>query len=128
MKNCFTEKDNMDKEQELVKKFVDSRSWENPGAIKDLLLNIVEETGEAWNIIKWVDEEKGKELMEKNKEQFQDFIGDQLYLILRIANTAGVNAKKALQETIKEYEERFPVGTKNANVLAGGTDLKYQKN
>ena len=40
--------------QERVKKFVNSRNWETPGVIKDLLLNIVEETGEAWMNMKKV--------------------------------------------------------------------------
>jgi NTP pyrophosphatase (non-canonical NTP hydrolase) len=118
----------MKKEQELVEKFVNSRNWENPKILKDLLLNIVEETGEAWNIIKWVDEKKQQELVVSHKDKFEDFIGDTLYLILRISNTTNVDAEIALKKTIKEYEQRFPKGTKSANILAGGTDLKYQKN
>ncbi|MBI2448985.1 hypothetical protein HYV49_01680 [Candidatus Pacearchaeota archaeon] len=43
--------------QEKIKKFNDEREWSSPHTIKDLLLNMNEEIGEFWNIIKWVDTE-----------------------------------------------------------------------
>jgi len=114
--------------QEHVKEFVNSRNWESPGVIKDLLLNIVEETGEAWNIVKWVGPEEQEKLIQENKDSFKDFVGDQLFLLYRIANIAGVNAEEAVKETLDEYEKRFPVKEtkgKHTNILAGGTDHKY---
>ena len=111
-----------------VKEFVDARDWETPGHMKDFLLNICEECGEAWHIVKWIEAEKEAELIEKHRAEFLDFVGDQLYLIMRIANIAGVDAKEALEATLKEYEERFPVKEmkgKHANLFAGGIDHKY---
>jgi NTP pyrophosphatase (non-canonical NTP hydrolase) len=114
--------------QQRVRAFVDSREWEIPGRLKDLLLNIVEETGEAWNLIKWTGPEREDELIEKSRAEFKDFVGDVLYLVMRVANTTGVDAMQALEETLDEYESRFPqreVTGKTTNVHAGGIDHKY---
>ena len=114
--------------QRAVKDFVDAREWETPGHMKDFLLNVCEECGEAWHIVKWVGTEKEAELIEKHKAEMLDFVGDQLYLIMRIANISGVDAEEALKATLKEYEGRFPVKEikgKHANLYAGGIDHKY---
>lgn len=113
--------------QEEIKKFNDKRDWSTPSSIKDLLLNMNEEIGEFWNIIKWVDVPTQQELIKKNKEEVDNFIGDMLYLILKIAYLCNVDAQKAITDVLEEYEKRFPVEkTKgnHGNTLAGGIDLK----
>ncbi len=115
--------------QRTVMKFNEEREWfSRQTDIKDLLLNIMEECGEAWNLIKWVDLEKQRELVKEQHDQWEDFIGDQLYLLLKIAALTGVDAEKAFDRTMKDYEKRFPVtkvkGT-HTNLHAGGYDGKY---
>ena len=118
----------IEKAQNKIKEFDKARGWENCWDIKDLLLNITEEGGELWNLIKWVDEEKQKQIINDKKEEVSDYIGDSLFLILKIANQAKVDAKKALQETLDEYEKRMPAEKMkkagHANKLAGGIDNK----
>ena len=118
----------IEKAQNKIKEFDKARGWENCWDIKDLLLNITEEGGELWNLIKWVDEEKQKQIINDKREEVSDYIGDSLFLILKIANQAKVDAEKALQETLNEYEKRMPAGkmkeAKHANKLAGGIDNK----
>lgn len=121
----------MKKFQERVKEFNDARDWTNENEIKrmkDFLMNMCEEAGEAWSVIKWVDDNKIKELIEKHKDEYEDFVGDQLFLILKIANISGVDAEKALERTLNDYEKRFPVKEtiekKHGNILAGGIDNK----
>jgi uncharacterized protein YabN with tetrapyrrole methylase and pyrophosphatase domain len=121
----------MKKFQERVQEFNDKRNWSNENEMKrmkDFLMNMCEEAGEAWSIIKWVDDTNIKELVEKHKDEYEDFIGDQLFLILKIANIAGVDSEKALERTLNDYEKRFPVKEaiekKHGNVLAGGIDNK----
>lgn len=121
----------MDKIQQEIQEFNDARGWTNESEIKrvkDFLLNICEETGEAWNIIKWVGEDRMKELVEKYKIEYEDFVGDVLFLVLKIANMSGVDAEKALRRTLNDYEKRFPVNEvkkkKHGNPLAGGVDNK----
>ena len=115
--------------QEKIKAFNDAREWSNPSIIKDLLLNMSEEIGEFWNIIKWVDVETQQRLIKENKEEVENFIGDMTYLTLKIAYLTDVDSKKAIEDVLAEYEQRFPVKLlkgKHANLKAGGIDLKKQ--
>ncbi|RMF55152.1 hypothetical protein D6745_03010 [Candidatus Woesearchaeota archaeon] len=118
--------------QEAVAKFNLERGWEkDTKCMKDLLLNICEEVGEAWSIIKWVRGKKEEELLRKYKEEYEDFVGDSLYLILKIAWLLDIDSKQALMNTLKEYEKRFPAEIvrkkKHGNPLAGGVDNKKPK-
>ena len=114
--------------QKKIENFDEARGWKSDWHLKDLALNITEEVGEFWNLIKWIDEEKQRKVIAENKEKASDFIGDTLFLILKIANKTGVDAKKALQDTLDEYEKRMPPETmkqvKHANKLSGGIDNK----
>jgi len=114
--------------QEKVRKFDEARGWENSWNIKDLSLNITEEVGELWDLIKWVDDKKQKEITENKKQEVSDFVGDTLFLVLKIANQTKVDSEKALQDTLEEYEKRMPAEkmkeVKHANKLAGGIDDK----
>jgi len=119
--------------QDKIKEFDIARNWQNDWNMKDLLLNLTEETGEIWNLIKWIDDkDKEKEITNKNKEEVSDFIGDSMFIILKLANQTNVDAGKALQATLNEYEKRMPPEimkkVKTANKLAGGYDnkLKWQ--
>ena len=113
--------------QEKVKKFNEEREWGHVKEIKDLLLNMNEEIGELWHIIKWVDEEKQKELLEKYKSEVGNVIGDMNYLLLKIATICNINSKEETEKVLKEYEKRFPVNESkgsHGNVRAGGIDNK----
>ncbi|MBN1792825.1 hypothetical protein JW826_04035 [Candidatus Woesearchaeota archaeon] len=117
--------------QDKVREFNEARGWKkdyNHRFIKDFLLNMAEEVGEAWSIIKWVDGETQRKLIEEHKDKFSDFVGDQLYLILKIAYLMDIDSEKALRDTLEEYEQRFPADkmkiVKHGNPLAGGVDDK----
>ena len=113
--------------QEIIKKFNDLRGWSTPEHIKDLLLNISEEIGEFWNLIKWVDAETQLRLIKENKAEAENFIGDMVYLVLKLAYLCDVDSKKAILDVMEEYEKRFPVEKakgSHGNLKAGGIDLK----
>jgi len=114
--------------QDKIKEFDTARGWEDNWNIKDLLLNITEEGGELWNLIKWVDDEKQKQILNEKKHEVSDYIGDTLFLLLKIANQTKVDSEKALNDTLEEYEKRMPPEVmkkvKHANKLAGGVDDK----
>ena len=114
--------------QNKIQAFDKARGWDNQWNMKDLLLNIMEEGGEMWNLVKWIDEEKQKKVVKENQIEVADYVGDTLYLILKIANQTGVDAAQALQSTLDEYERRMPATTMkhvgHANKLAGGVDNK----
>ncbi len=114
--------------QKRIKEFDIARGWKDSWNVKDLLLNITEEIGEMWNLIKWVDDEKQKEIVKNKKNEVSDFIGDTMFLLLKIANQTKIDSNKALQNTLEEYKKRMPpeimkkVG--HANKFAGGIDNK----
>jgi len=113
--------------QQKIKQFNDARDWSNPSQLKDLLLNMSEEIGEMWHIIKWVDTDKQQQLIKENKGEVENFVGDMLYLILKIAYMCDIDSQKGIDDVLAEYEKRFPVKkTKgnHANTKAGGIDLK----
>jgi NTP pyrophosphatase (non-canonical NTP hydrolase) len=114
--------------QEKIKEFDAARGWESNWNLKDLLLNITEEGGEVWNLIKWVDDEKQKKVINEKKQEIEDYIGDTLFLLLKIANQTGVDASLSLEKTLEEYEKRMPPEIikklKHANKSAGGWDNK----
>lgn len=121
----------MKKSQEIVRKFNDEREWSKSWCMKDLLLNVVEETGEIWNIVKWLREEKIQAILENHHDEFEDYVGDMLYLVYKIAYLSGVDSEKAFKRTMKEYEERFPIEKtkgKHTNIYAGGFDGKHAFN
>ena len=114
--------------QDKIEEFDEARGWKGDWHLKDLALNVTEEVGELWNLIKWIDEEKQRRMIEENKEKASDFIGDTLFLILKIANKMKVNSEEALKNTLEEYEKRMPAGKMkkagHANIKAGGIDEK----
>lgn len=117
----------MKESQEKVKEFNDLRGWSTPEHIKELLLNMTEEIGELWNLIKWVDIETQQKLIRENKAEAENFIGDMLYLILKLAYLCDVDSKKAIDDVMVEYEKRFPLEKtkgRHSNIKAGGIDLK----
>jgi len=110
-----------------VKKFNDDRDW-STDSFKDLLLNIVEEVGEARNIIKWAPDSQSRSLINKQKHEWEDFIGQLQFLVLKLAHLSDVDTENAFKNTMQEFNERFPIDKvkgKSANILAGGHDGKY---
>ena len=114
--------------QEKIEEFDKARGWENDWNVKDLMLNMNEEIGELWNLIKWIDDEKQKKIVDNHKDEVEDFIGDVLFLIIKIANQTNVDVEKSIQDVLDEYEKRMPPEVmqkfKHANKKAGGYDNK----
>ena len=115
--------------QKRVEDFNIARNWDHGNEdLKDYLLNIVDESGEAWNLIKWIDRKAQQELVKKQHDEWEDFVGDQLFLIFKIAWLTGVDSQKAFERSMADFEKRFPVEKvkgKHANIHSGGYDAKY---
>jgi NTP pyrophosphatase (non-canonical NTP hydrolase) len=118
----------MERLQVKIKEFDKARNWDNSWNIKDLCLNMNEEIGEVWHLIKWVDDEKQKEIIKNNYDEAKNFIGDILFLVYKMANQMNVDAEEALEEVLAEYEKRMPTNIMiekgHANKNAGGYDNK----
>jgi NTP pyrophosphatase (non-canonical NTP hydrolase) len=64
-----------------------------------------------------------------NKSEAENFIGDMIYLILKVSYLCDIDSEKAIRDVMKEYEQRFPkkeTKGNHANKLAGGIDLKKE--
>ena len=63
--------------QAKISIFADERKWAETYQIYGILLNIIEETGEAWNIVKHLekDEDLLKKVIKESNEELEDFIG-----------------------------------------------------
>ena len=122
--------------QAEIGKFADERKWAETYQVYGILLNMIEEIGEAWNVVKHL--EKNEKLLKKvivdNKAEMEDFVGDISFLIFKLSHVLGVDVEKALNDRLKEFEKRFPADFMKkhsfaGNRRAGGIDLKYpQKN
>lgn len=92
-------------------------------------MGIVEEIGEIRNIVKWEqDIEIIKDVLEKNKEELEDNIGDIYWFLALLANGSGINMDEAIDKVIKSNEKRFPVKdikSKHTNRYLGGKDKQY---
>ncbi|MBM3233914.1 hypothetical protein FJZ19_02345 [Candidatus Pacearchaeota archaeon] len=114
--------------QNKIKKFNIERDWGKTGEIKDLMLNMNEEIGEMWHLIKWINEDKQKEMIEKNNKEVGNFIGDMSYLLFKIAFICNIDLEEETCKVLEEYEKRMPIDKikqfKHGNKLAGGYDNK----
>lgn len=120
--------------QKKIQKFIDARKWGEKYQVYGILLNITEEVGEAWNIVKHLekDEKLLAKVIKESKEELEDSVGDLMYLVYKLACVLEVDALKALNDRLDEYKKRFPADFMKKNTFAGnrragGVDYKYQK-
>ena len=119
----------MNEFQKRIQKFSEERDWEKFFNPKDLLLGIVEEVGEIRNLVKWEqDPEVLKKVLQDNKAELEDNIGDIYWILAILANTNGINMDEAIDKVIKSNEKRFPVEdvrSHHTNRYLGGKDKQY---
>lgn len=116
--------------QKRIQNYSEERNWNQFHNPKDLLLGIVEEIGEIRNLVKWEQDPKilHKVLLE-NKAELQDNIGDIYWFLALLANSVDINIDEAIDEVIKNNENRFPikdVKSQHTNRYLGGKDKQYQ--
>ncbi len=85
--------------------------------------------GELRNIVKWEqDQNVLRRVMEDNREEVKDGIGDIYWYLALLGNMAGINVDDAIDEVIKPNGKRFPVKdikSRHTNLYLGGKDKKY---
>ena len=120
--------------QKEVGEFVDERKWAETYHVYGIMLNMIEEIGEGWNVVKHLekDDKLLRKVIKENHDELEDFIGDLTFLALKLSHVLEVDAEKAVQDRLEEFETRFPAefmkkNTFAGNRKAGGIDLKYQK-
>jgi len=115
--------------QRRIKEFSEVREWNEFHHPKDLLLGIVEEIGEIRNLVKWEQNvDVIMDVMEKNKDELEDNIGDIYWFLALLANSTGINMDNAIDGVIKSNEKRFPISdvkARHTNLYLGGKDKQY---
>jgi NTP pyrophosphatase (non-canonical NTP hydrolase) len=118
--------------QKIVANFADERKWAETYQVYGIMLNMIEEIGEAWNVVKHLEKDETvlRKIIDDNKEEMEDFVGDITFLIFKLSHVLNVDVEKALNERLAEFEKRFPAEFMKANSVAGnrragGVDMKY---
>lgn len=115
--------------QERIRRFTEARDWGQFHNPKDLLLGIVEEIGEIRNLVKWEqDTEKLKRVLDENRTELEDNIGDIYWFLAVLANENGLDLDEAVEKVIAKNEKRFPVAevkSRHTNRYLGGKDKQY---
>ena len=119
--------------QSQILEFAVERKWDKNMTMNifNMLCNISEESGEVWNVIKWInDDEDMQKVIDTKREDLKDGIGDLLWCVARLALFFEVDMFDALHERLVEYRERFPIDkviNKKSNPTLGGYDGKYKQ-
>jgi NTP pyrophosphatase (non-canonical NTP hydrolase) len=120
--------------QEEIGVFADARKWAETYQVYGIMLNMIEEIGEAWNVVKHLEKDETllRKVITESKEEMEDFIGDISFLMFKLAHVLQVDVEKSLTDRLAEFEERFPEDfMKNhsfaGNRRVGGVDNKYAK-
>jgi NTP pyrophosphatase (non-canonical NTP hydrolase) len=118
--------------QKKIKQFSEERDWGQFHNPKDLLLGIVEEVGEIRNLVKWEQDIAAlKGVLAKNKEKFEDDIGDIYWFLAILANENDIDMDEAISKVIERNEARFPIKdtkSRHTNIHLGGKDRQYESN
>lgn len=119
--------------QDIIATFADERKWAETYQVYGIMLNMIEEVGEAWNVVKHLEKDEVllRKVITEGKGEMEDFIGDISFLVFKLAHVLEVDVEKALNDRLKEFEKRFPAEFMKVNSIAGnrragGVDLKYQ--
>ncbi len=119
----------MNNYQKRIDQFTKDRDWAQFHNPKDLLLGIVEEVAEIRNIVKWEQDPKVlHQVLEDNKAELKDNIGDIYWFLALLANQHDINIDEAIDEVIINNEIRFPLKdtkSKHTNRYLGGKDKQY---
>lgn len=121
----------MNSYQRRIDQFAKDRDWAQFHNPKDLLLGIVEEVSEIRNIVKWEQDPKVlHRVLEDNKAELKDNIGDIYWFLALLANQHDINIDEAIDEVIENNEARFPLAdtkSRHTNRYLGGKDKQYDE-
>jgi len=125
---------NINEVQKIIGDFADERKWAETYQVYGILLNIIEEVGETWNVVKHLEKDEVllRKIIDDNKDEMEDSIGDIAFLVFKLAHVLNVDVEKAIDDRINEFRDRFPADFMKENSFAGnrragGIDKKYDK-
>jgi NTP pyrophosphatase (non-canonical NTP hydrolase) len=101
--------------QDLVKEFAKRNKWKDEPNI-DKFDHIHEELIEMSQHLRYKGEKERKDITTKNREVFEDGIGDVLFSVLRLANQLDVDAEKAFGVASKRIAQKYQQKGKEHNI------------
>ncbi|MFT4303709.1 MAG: nucleotide pyrophosphohydrolase [Candidatus Woesearchaeota archaeon] len=95
----------------VVKKFVDDRDWEQFHNPKDVALALSIEVAEVLEHFRWKSPDEVKEWLTNpnNKKELADEIGDCVYFLFDLARVSNIDIAKAFEEKIEKSAEKYPI-------------------
>lgn len=106
--------------RELVSKFAAERDWEQFHSVRNLLLALVGEVGEAAEIVQWTEDSDIPALLESGgRERLAAELADVLVYLVRLADRAQIDLSTAVRAKIAENAAKYPVER------ARGSSRKY---
>lgn len=92
-----------------VARFADERDWDQFHSVRNLLLALVGEVGEAAEIVQWTpDEEIPKLLDDGGRERLAEELSDVLVYVVRLADKAGVDLDAAVRAKLAVNAAKYP--------------------
>ena len=109
--------------KEIVRKFCESRDWDQYHNAKDLAIGIITEASELLEHFRFKSEkEVEKMLLDSNKkDKISEEMADIFYFLLRLAQRYDVDLATVLEKKMKVNDEKYPIDK------AKGSNKKYNE-
>jgi NTP pyrophosphatase (non-canonical NTP hydrolase) len=105
--------------QNMIRKFVDERDWDQFHNPKDLSISLALEAAEVMEHFQWKDAEEMAKHLEDMNEEVSEELADVLYWVLLLANKAGVDLVVGFEKKMHKNAAKYPIDK------AKGSHKKY---
>lgn len=92
--------------QNIVKEFAKNNQWDDAPCM-DKFDHLHEELVEMSQLLRYRDKKERKEIIEKERDQFLDGVGDLLFGLLRLANQLNIDAEAAFRKSAADIIVRY---------------------
>ncbi len=94
----------------LIREFVDERDWNQYHKPAALAVSASIEAGELLELFQWKTDEEVRESLqsEKYRTALADEIADVMIYLLRLADTVGIDAARAIADKMKKNAAKYP--------------------
>jgi NTP pyrophosphatase (non-canonical NTP hydrolase) len=89
--------------------FVKDRDWEQYHSPKNLSMSIAIEAAELMEKFQWIDNQKSKEIVEKNKLEIEEEIADIFSYILGFCNLYDIDLSEAFKNKLEKNKIKYPI-------------------
>lgn len=103
----FTSRD-LESIRQQVAAFATARDWDQFHSVRNLLLAVVSEVGEAAEIVRWAGDTAPAVPADK-QQAWADEVADIFILLVRLADRSGVDLTAALERKLRIAGEKYPV-------------------